>query len=336
LTTGHGEDVGRLKVDWLTLVFPAAAAPAVVDRVSVVMGPAELTPKPLNLYRSSWRWETGAVLAFSEEGLNADTCCLVLSGSVVDYFAPSALWEFMVWAAKEGASCSRLDLAFDDFSRRFLRLSDVHAAADAGNFAGFKRHKADQEKTRSGMLLSDGHTFGLRGKNGGGRQVQIYDKLLESKGEIDAVRLEARFFKDLAELTFQNLVASTSFADFNARIGANIGGSISFVDRGTHTHLARMPVLSWWADIVSLLGRLKLQVRRVAPPLQHALAYCRDTWAASWAVAWEIAEGQGLDADAHICMLARLMVERGKEKLDRGWRPGARSLGLDFVELLSA
>jgi DNA relaxase NicK len=275
------------------------------------------------------------MLAFSDEGLNADTCCLVLSGGVLDYFTPEALRDFMQWSARLGASCSRVDLAFDDFTRRYLPLEKIHQAADAGNFSGFKRHKSDQEKTRRGTLLSDGHTFGLRGKNGSGRQVQFYDKLLESKGEIDCIRMEVRYSKDHAHLAFNNLVEADSFATFVATIGQQIGGAIVFLDRSQgETHLDRCTPLDWWSDVVSLLGCLKLRVSRTVPPLQHALEYLRDTWAGALAIAWEVAESQGLDADAHIGVLARLMVEQGKQKLDRGWRPGARSLGLDFERLL--
>jgi hypothetical protein len=60
----------------------------------------------------------------------------------------------------------------------------------------------------------------------------------------------------------------------------------------------------------------------------------RDTWAGSLALMYEIAESQGQDGDAIISSLVSLMVDAGKRKLSNGWRPGARSLDLDFVELL--
>ena len=217
--TGGRLTGGRVKVDWLTLVYPAHVGTEVVAKVEEVMGQGELTGRGMNLYSSSWRWSTGAVLAFSEEGLNAETCCLVMSGGVVDYFTPDALLSFIRWSHEVGARCSRVDVAFDDFSRNVLRMADVHAAADAGNYAGFKVESGPQQpRTRSGQLRGDGRTFGERGKNGGGRQVVFYDKTLESKGEVDAVRMEARYFKKHAHGAFSLLAQAEDQGRFTSQI----------------------------------------------------------------------------------------------------------------------
>jgi hypothetical protein len=338
LTTAEGKDVGRLKIDWLTLVFPASSRLEVVERITEVMGKGEDTEQPRNCYRSSWRWETGAVLAYSNEGLNCETCCLNLSGSTLDFFTAPALRLFMQWAASEGATCSRLDLAFDDHTRELIPLAAVHEAAERGDFSGFKVHEPHQRKTRRGTFLSDGRTFGQRGKNGGGRQVVFYDKTLESRGEIDAIRLEARHFKDVAQATFAVLVQAPTFEEFCSLVGRAIAGSINFLDRSSgETHLSRCPLLPWWSNVVQLLGRLRVRVSRPLAPFQQSLEHRRDVGdCMSWALLHELAESQGMCGDTAVLAFAWLLVQRGKAKLDAGKRPGARSFALDFDRLLCA
>jgi hypothetical protein len=334
LTVG---DSAEVKVDWFTGVYPAALRPLVVAKLSEVMGEGEETERGLNLYRQAVRWATGAVLAFSDDGLNADTCCLVLSGSVVDYFTPDAFREFLRWTHKVGGHCTRLDAAFDDLSREVLRLEDVHAAADAGNFSGFKVHQSQQIKTRRGVLKSDGHTFGVRGKNGAGRLVQFYDKALESDGERDCVRMEVRYAKDHAQAAFLMLVLAESLDVFTSQLCAIIGGSINFLDRSDgETHLDRCAPLPWWSALLKLLGSARVVVRREAPPLQRSLEYLRDAWSLNLALAFEVAESQGLNGDEVLAQLVRLMVLAGKLKLDAGKKPGVKGLGLDIPRLLCA
>jgi hypothetical protein len=334
LTVG---DRAEVKPDWFTLVYPAAVRSLVVAKLSEVMGEGEESERGLNLYRQAVRWATGAVLAFSDDGLNAETCCLVMSGSVVDYFSVDGLREFLRWSHSVGCHCTRVDLAFDDFSREVLRLDEVHAAADAGNFSGFKVHQSQQIKTRRGVLKSDGHTFGVRGKNGAGRLVQFYDKGLESEGERDCIRMEVRFAKDHAQLAFLSLVLADSVEVFTSQICALIGGSIMFLDRSDgETHLDRCAPLSWWLSVLKLLGSARVVVRRESPPLQRSLEYLRDAWSMNLALMFEIAESQGLDGEQVVAAFVGRMVAAGKLKLDDGKKPGVKGLGLDIPRLLCA
>jgi DNA relaxase NicK len=241
----------------------------------------------------------------------------------------------MRWTREQGGWCTRIDLALDDFTRTLLDLGEVRAAEQAGDFSGFRRSVVTTSKSRQGVKLGESITFGLRGKNGSGRQVQFYDKSLESKGEINSIRLEARFFKEHARIAFDVLADAPTFEEFVGLIGSQIGGSIDFVKREGETHVSRMSRLAWWSRVVDVLGALEYRVRRTVPPLQNSLEYLRDTWSKNLALAWEIAESTGLDADAHLMYLARLMVEEGKRKLDASWcRVGRRNLDLDFVRLL--
>jgi hypothetical protein len=165
--------------------------------------------------------------------------------------------------------------------------------------------------------------------------VQFYDKALESGGEINAIRMESRFFKETAQVLGMCLASKDNAESFEAQIRSAIGGSIDFRDRQQkHRHIDRMERLDWWSEVLKVLGESRIVCHKSSPPLQQSLEYMRDTWAGSLALMYEIAESQGQDGDAIISSLVSLMVDAGKRKLSNGWRPGARSLDLDFVELL--
>ena len=334
VTTGESSGVQHsVKLDWLNLCFPHGARDQVVELVTATLGESTMLEHGVHTYKSMCTWEAGAFLAWSD---GRPECLLSLNGDSCDFLTLGQLVEFFKAAAELGAWATRVDLAFDDYTRELLRLELFHQAADAGNFCGFKVHEPRQEKTRRGELLSDAHTFGRKGKAGSGRQVIVYDKALESRGEINSVRLEARFAKEAAELLFTELAQHECGQALEAQMRAAIGGAIDFRDRkGVHRHKDRMPRFDWWQQVLDVLGEAVFVVHHNKPPLQKALEYCRDTWAASFALMFELAESAGQDGDAIVTTFAKLMVDQGKVKIEEGWRPGARDLGLDLVELLS-
>jgi hypothetical protein len=322
-------------VDWINAVIPhsESARSQVIELLDRIYGPGEDLDHGFHTYKQVRRYETGAVIAWSEGraeflvSFNGDSC---------EFFDLERLREFLRWLYDDcGGKLSRLDLAFDDYTRELLKLENVHAAADLGNFCGFRVHKSDREMTRRGELLSDAHTFGRKGKMGSGRQVIFYDKALESDGEINAIRMESRFSKETAEVLGMCLASKRTVESFEAQIRSAIGGSIDFRDRQQkHRHISRMERLGWWSQVLDVLGESRIVCHKTAPPLQQSLEYLRDTWAGNVALMYEIAESQGQDGDAIISALVSHMVDAGKRKITNGWRPGARSLDLDFVELL--
>lgn len=333
MTSSLNEALGRVKIDWLNLVFPAGQddqREKVKGLVNGRLGAGQDTERGLHFYKHVHQWESGAMLAWSED---LGHMLLSLNGDSLDYFPADHLHPLLKAAEDLGAHCTRIDLAYDDLTRQLVRMEDVHAAAAAGNFCGFRTEGIQLER-RSGVATGDGHYFGKKGKAGSGRMVLFYDKALESRGEINATRIEARFFKEHAALIFEALASALSVESMERKIRNHIGGAIDFRERGTHKHVARMPRLDWWQKVLDALGTMAVRVERAKPPLQAAMEYCRDTWAASFAITWEIAESQGQDADALMCALMREMVERGRERASYT-RPGSRALGLDFAELLA-
>jgi len=99
--------------------------------------------------------------------------------------------------------------------------------------------------------------FGNKGKQGCGLQFVVYDKNAESDGEINAIRYEARFWKERAAEAFRHLVcpdldgdACVDDARLPGRIGELIGGAMDF-----YTDTASGRKRAWWWE--QIRGRLR-------------------------------------------------------------------------------
>ena len=97
------------------------------------------------------------------------------------------------------ATCGRFDGAIDDYSKT-LSLDAVKAAQDANNFAHAEvigyHESGERGKRERGKTI----TFGSRTSES---YLRVYDKSIESHGEIDAIRYEVEFKGDKADLVFR-------------------------------------------------------------------------------------------------------------------------------------
>jgi hypothetical protein len=256
--------------------------------------PGEERDRGVHSYSRSMTFEEGGLVAWSE---GRKECLFSLSGKCVDRLTLHDLLGLFENIRDMGGKFSRLDLAYDDFDGE-LRLEDVHAAAEAGNVIGYRRYNAQRPKTMSvdgGVLLGDSAEFGRRGKDGSGRFNRIYNKCLESGGEVNAVRLEVEFSKEMANHVGRLLSMSGSADVMEKKISEAIGGSIDFRERGEHAHIDRMPRLPWWQKILDRLGACKYSVDRVIPKLQRTVEYLCQTYGPTFA-AWKmVTESRGLD-----------------------------------------
>jgi DNA relaxase NicK len=165
-------------------------------------------------------------------------------------------------------SASRVDLCADDFEKA-VTPKMARLQANKGNFSGFKRH-GWVEQWLSGKTLGATHSFGMRGSKGSGKYLRIYDKWLESDGEIDSVRWELELSGKMAKTAFAYLAGCDNPEDYVGKIAKYIGGSISFVHRTGEKNLERLKVVGWWAKIVRELGSAKLTVKRTKPGLEKS------------------------------------------------------------------
>ena len=180
------------------------------------------------------------------------------SGSGLAMFTANGLYKlFYELIYNYWCTLTRVDLNYDDFSKRKMPY-EIAEVANQGNYSGYKRHEHRCPRKRSGEILGDTLYFGRRGKLGSGRFLRIYDKNLESKGEVDCVRYEVEFTKEKAQKIGFRLASAKSVDEMAGIICALIGGSINFIQR-KGKNLNRATRMEWWQGIVDLLGSIQLR-----------------------------------------------------------------------------
>lgn len=242
------------KIDWLNVSFPYEKMEAVRERVSRTLGGAQDRLFGAMFQRLSAQWESKALLAWSEGNGYA---VLSLNGDSVDRFSAEEQLDLLRWLKAIGAKCTRLDLAFDDYLR-IVPIDVVVANAKAGNLVHFRAIDPRQPiDALSGEKKGDGIYFGSPGRDGSGKYMRLYDKLLESGDpNQDCNRWELVLSQGYAVDAFDKLCECTSTDALSRTIGSVIGGAIDFRMReGYEHHISRAPRLCWWERILQILGQ---------------------------------------------------------------------------------
>ena len=301
-----------VKIDWLSVVFPEEKREAVREEVSRYLGSCEFKPRGIHGYQKCWVWEHfGAVLTWSDGRHDA---LLSMNGRSVDQVHVSQQLHFLKALEEIGVRCSRLDIALDDHKRR-IEPDDVEREFEAGHVVGYRLGTPHRPKRRvKGQTLVEGASFelGRRGADGSGKFLVVYDKTLESDGEIDAIRWELRFSKEAADTAFLVLSSSRDLPSLSCKLTRYVGGAVDFRSSPHLTNLSRRPRLAWWEYFVGILGAAELKVPRQRPPLQQSIEWVRRSLAPLLGKAELAIKVNGGDAVAWFLSLVR----EGQQRAD--------------------
>jgi len=177
-------------------------------------------------------------------------------------------------SAMYGGECKRFDVALDDYAKK-IPLDQVEADIRAANVSGVRSFTV----TESGRIgeSATGKTIAL-GSPQSDKRLVIYDKSVESGGEIDAIRMEVRFRDKKADLAFKGWIDFDAGAvDLAAPqyLAALVTGAVKFCDRSQgDKNIDRCPMLSWWQELVDRAAQgIKVAAPRVVKTLEKAMAY---------------------------------------------------------------
>lgn len=146
---------------------------------------------------------------------------------------------------------SRVDIAIDDYSKS-LDFDKVLSAIEAGNVFGFRnyQHISSGEVGKNGK----GRTIYM-GSTGSLKITRLYDKSVESGGEIDAYRLETQMRDEYAKIVFQGWInlAADDDTEISKMLSGIVLGSIDFREK-TDKSRERCTELSWWASFIEFVN----------------------------------------------------------------------------------
>ena len=250
------------KLDCFHCTFPTRYFNKVQEQVLILLGGGEFNfDSTVRHFEHGWRHPSGAVMAIGhmrKTGLyNRKIAYLDLSGSVLSQIKMTRFQKFIcILSAKYQPNPSLCDLAIDDYNKT-IDLDYVEQLCHDWQYVGFgntfKVHHDGRKKSK-------GHTLelGNRGKQGGGKRLKIYDKSKESKGLIDAIRLELSLSQDYAKEFFKQLCI-VPVDSWHELWGACFNGSVDFVKRRGEKdkNPGRRERYKWWDLIVADYAKLK-------------------------------------------------------------------------------
>jgi DNA relaxase NicK len=176
---------------------------------------------------------------------------VVLPGKLLGATPLTATYAFLTTLAKYGARCTRFDWAIDDFSKT-LSVEHYQEMAEAGCYYGARSHMLYRSAHRKCAPEQIARTVYV-GATDGTQRLCIYDKFLESSGEINAIRIEYRFYDEKADYFFHRYVDNYAAGIPPNDITQCCTGRIGF-----HITPNLTPVVesyaSLWGELVLLFG----------------------------------------------------------------------------------
>jgi len=174
---------------------------------------------------------------------------LSIPGKPLSHAGSKKTFEFVRYLASGGYKCTRFDWAIDDFNRSL----DIGVMADMcsqGNFFGARCWTLYSSK-RS-VYSEVGKTLYI-GSPGSDKRLRVYDKNVESNGEINSIRMECQYRDDKAHSIFIKFAGSDTDAeacDYSSRATISEFG---FVIRDNET-LSRCSSVDWWVSFCDRIG----------------------------------------------------------------------------------
>lgn len=256
----HQKDAIVSSLGWLQGSFNPERFMEVSARFTALFG--EPVAGPALMYREArLEFSCGVLIAFDHDLKSRPAFRVPAKGC--EFLTATQQRNLIALLLLCGGNFSRLDATSDDYERSILPSTVFRIARDQ-NIAKFKWQLTELRVGKVGYKGRSGDTFyaGRRGSLGSGRYLRVYDKSVESKGEIDAIRWEIEFSDEPANQAARHLAACNSDASYLQRLADLVASSVDFIDRGKgDKNLSRCPRLPWWDALLSRMGKVIAFIR---------------------------------------------------------------------------
>jgi hypothetical protein len=204
-----------------------------------------------------------------ENGANRGHGMISLPGSCLSRLTPAEIKQFALEVKALGFGCTRLDIALDDYSK-MITFNQVRDAIAKKFRVHFEEADCHQNYGKWG-----GFTIAMGSVHSDIRLV-FYDKQAESKGQINANRLELRLRNDRAKAAFADWLSAPAELEASVLAGMVVG-AVSFVRKGKEKNISRMPELPWWKKFKEAVGVcIRHSFYKSPPTLKRCKAWIRD------------------------------------------------------------
>ena len=304
-----------LGVDWFSItVQPTPIADVDVEQVQLAMSlavgcePGDWTPLEIGKYgyRQAMLGPAGAQIWWDSPG--RDDIHITLPGQACQVAGEHRLRSFGKWALGHGGKASRVDVALDDY-RRVIEPAAALAELQGPNAVTHARALLEICGGEVGSEDMTGITV-MVGAKSSRQRLRIYDKGLESGGEMDCVRWEVQARKQAAETLFQQLIAG----DWQTVIRQRLMAFVDFRDADSSSETEKRVRLPWWEKLMLGVKKGRVYLPKPLKTIEQVHNWVRDSIGPSLAL---LVAGYGGDQG-----ILTNIVEYGRVR----WKPRHRAM----------
>lgn len=237
-------------LDWLRLSGPRKMRNQAVELLTAYYGSATYG-KGRFFLSNGYRFGNAGVFFDPDEEVARDHAVVDIPGEAMGEITMHQAIEIIDGLFKLGFKMCRMDIAIDLYSHTDL-IETMTKSCMNGELCRAK--KFEPKYVQSGKhLTGHGCNVGVRGKDGSGRYLRVYDKTLQTKtGDAGGwVRWEAELSDECAQEAAMQIVLEENFIQIAL---SHAFGVCDFREVTGSEHLHRRPRSKWFED---LIGRVQ-------------------------------------------------------------------------------
>jgi len=267
-----------LGLDWLSIsVHPGGSFDLDIEQVrlaaSLALGcePGDwiFLDKGLYGYRKAMLGPANAQIWWDAPG--RQDLHVSLPGKACQVAGEKRLRGFMKWALGHGGKAARCDVNMDDY-RRVIEPGPALEEIKGPNAVTHARSWLVQHGGDVGCEELTGITVYV-GAPSSRQRLRIYDKGLESNGELDCVRWELQARAEAAETLVRQLAAG----DWPTVIRARLMAFIDFRDADSSSEVEKRVRLTWWEKLMMGVKKGRVYLPKPVKTIEQVHNWVRDS-----------------------------------------------------------
>jgi len=198
----------------------------------------------------------GARIWWGAPGRN--DCHVSFPGQACQLAGQDRLVSFMRYTLVHGGKPTRCDTAIDDYGR-IIEPDQVLEMIQGPDIVTHAKKWLTQRGGAVGSKESTGATDYL-GAPGSRQRVRVYDKGLESGGEMDCIRWELESRKEAAE----TMATALAYQSWGEVMASRLVGFVDFRDADSHSEVEKRQRLAWFQELVGLARKASAYLPKAA------------------------------------------------------------------------
>jgi hypothetical protein len=249
-----------------------------------------------------------------------------VSAGLIESLVPRWFFFFLGQLGGVGFRPTRIDISYDDFDR-LIPIEAFWAFKTSGCITRFRNGKPHIQHVEGKGVSYQGVVLGGRGKDGGGFHIRYYDKNIESKGKINAIRLEAEITGEkvkavwneicnhLPDDSLSNLEQIES--EFCRKIAAILGSIFDIVWKSKSGHLSRSKRIGLWQEFLDGLtdSLVRIANHKRRSNLDRTRSFFIKQWGPMLAVFRAVSFGSSVSGRSTFHDLIEFAVRDGEARL---------------------